>query len=331
MVYRVYVEKKEGLDNEARALLGEARSLLGVEGLEAVRLYNRYDAEGLSADLFEYAKNTVFAEPQLDHVSDEMTAEGATVFAVEYLPGQYDQRADSAAQCIQIISQQERPIIRTAKVYALYGNLTADELAAIKKHVINPVESREASLELPATLAVEHTVPAPVATIDGFTAMDRDALSDLLDNMGLAMDVDDLCFLQAYFRDEEHRDPTVTEIRVVDTYWSDHCRHTTFSTHFDNGICGRSIWGSDHDPIGCRDHFPGCGDDCSAHCGRSGRTGGIPSHWYRCGSHLSLFGACHPRPLWQGAFPGSGSGPNGWCQYRQYSYASDIWCGSPIC
>ena len=236
MVYRVYVEKKEGLDNEARALLGEARALLGIEGLEKVRLFNRYDAEGLSADLFEYAKNTVFAEPQLDNVSDGVTAEGATVFAVEYLPGQYDQRADSAAQCIQIISQQERPIIRTARVYALYGALTEDEIAAIKKHVINPVESREASLELPATLAVEHSVPAPVATIEGFTAMDRDALSDLLDDMGLAMDVDDLCFLQTYFRDEEKRNPTVTEIRVVDTYWSDHCRHTTFSTHFDKVV-----------------------------------------------------------------------------------------------
>ena len=236
MVYRVYVEKKEGLDNEARALLGEARSLLGINALEQVRLYNRYDAEGLSADLFAYAKNTVFAEPQLDTISDEVTVEGATIFAVEYLPGQYDQRADSAAQCIQIISQQERPIIRTAKVYALYGVLTEDEIAAIKKHVINPVESREASLELPATLAVAHSVPAPVATIEGFIAMDRDALATLLDNMGLAMDVDDLCFLQAYFRDEEHRDPTVTEIRVVDTYWSDHCRHTTFSTHFDKVV-----------------------------------------------------------------------------------------------
>ncbi|MBR2319450.1 MAG: phosphoribosylformylglycinamidine synthase [Clostridia bacterium] len=236
MVYRVYVEKKEGLDNEARALLGEARSLLGVAGLEKVRLFNRYDAEGLSADLFEYAKNTVFAEPQLDDVSAEVTAEGATIFAVEYLPGQYDQRADSAAQCIQIISQQERPIIRTAKVYALYGTLSEEELKAIKQHVINPVESREASLELPATLAVEHSIPAPVATIEGFTAMDRDALATLLDNMGLAMDVDDLCFLQAYFRDEEKRNPTVTEIRVVDTYWSDHCRHTTFSTHFDNVV-----------------------------------------------------------------------------------------------
>ena len=152
MVYRVYVEKKEGLDNEAHSLLGEAHSLLGVNGLEKVRLFNRYDAEGLSADLFDYAKNTVFAEPQLDNVSAEMDAEGAIVFAVEYLPGQYDQRADSAAQCIQIISRQERPIIRTAKVYALYGALSEEELKAIKKHVINPVESREASLELPATL-----------------------------------------------------------------------------------------------------------------------------------------------------------------------------------
>ena len=236
MVYRVYVEKKEGLDNEARALLGEARSLLGVAGLEKVRLFNRYDAEGLSADLFEYAKNTVFAEPQLDNVSAEVTAEGATIFAVEYLPGQYDQRADSAAQCVQIISQQERPLIRTAKVYALYGNISEEELKAIKQHVINPVESREASLALPATLAVEHSIPAPVATIEGFTAMDRDALAALLDNMGLAMDVDDLAFLQTYFRDEEGRNPTVTEIRVVDTYWSDHCRHTTFSTHFDKVV-----------------------------------------------------------------------------------------------
>ena len=236
MVFRVYVEKKEGLDNEARALLGEARSLLGIDGLEKVRLFNRYDAEGLSADLFEYAKNTVFAEPQLDNVSAEVDAEGAIVFAVEYLPGQYDQRADSAAQCIQIISQQERPIIRTAKVYALYGNLSEEDVKAIKQHVINPVESREASLDLPATLAVEHTAPAPVATIAGFVAMDRDALSALQEDMGLAMDVDDLAFLQAYFRDEEHRDPTVTEIRVVDTYWSDHCRHTTFSTHFDKVV-----------------------------------------------------------------------------------------------
>ena len=236
MVFRVYVEKKPGLDNEARAYLNDARTLLGIDGVEQVRLYNRYDAEGLSEELFNYAKTTVFSEPQLDTISDEVTAEGATVFAVEYLPGQFDQRADSAAQCIQIISQQERPTIRTARVFALYGDLTAEQLAAFKKHVINPVESREASLDLPATLAVEYAVPQAVATVTGFMGMDSDALAKLLDELGLAMDLDDLKFLQAYFRDEEHRDPTITEIRVVDTYWSDHCRHTTFSTHFDNVV-----------------------------------------------------------------------------------------------
>ncbi len=236
MVFRVYVEKKPGLDNEARAYLNDARTLLGIDGVEQVRLYNRYDVEGLSEELFNYAKTTVFSEPQLDNVSDEVSAEGATVFAVEYLPGQFDQRADSAAQCIQIISQQERPTIRTARVFALYGDLTEEQLAAFKKHVINPVESREASLDLPETLAVEYAVPSAVATVTGFIGMDSDALAELLDNLGLAMDVDDLKFLQAYFRDEEHRDPTITEIRVVDTYWSDHCRHTTFSTHFDHVV-----------------------------------------------------------------------------------------------
>ncbi len=236
MVFRVFVEKKPGLDNEARSLLNDARTLLGIDTLEKVRLYNRYDVEGLSEDLFAYAKNTVFSEPQLDNVTDDVDAAGATVFAVEYLPGQFDQRADSAAQCIQIISQQERPTIRTARVFALYGNLTADQVEAFKKHVINPVESREATLDLPETLAVEYAVPDAVATVTGFIGMDRDALAELLDTLGLAMDLDDLAFLQNYFRDEEHRDPTITEIRVVDTYWSDHCRHTTFSTHFDNVV-----------------------------------------------------------------------------------------------
>jgi len=236
MVFRVFVEKKPGLDNEARAYLNDARTLLGIEGVEQVRLYNRYDVEGLSEELFHYAKTTVFSEPQLDNVSDEVTAEGATVFAVEYLPGQFDQRADSAAQCIQIISQQERPTIRTARVFALYGDLTAEQVAAFKKHVINPVESREASLDKPETLAVEYAVPNAVATVTGFIGMDETALANLLDELGLAMDLDDLKFLQAYFRNEEQRDPTITEIRVVDTYWSDHCRHTTFSTHFDNVV-----------------------------------------------------------------------------------------------
>ena len=154
MVYRVFVEKKPGLDNEARALLSDARTLLGIENLENVRLINRYDAENMSEELFNYAIKTVFAEPQLDHATDDVDLTGAIVFAVEYLPGQFDQRADSAAQCIQIISQGERPTIRTAKVYALYGKLTDSEIAEIKKYVINPVEAREASLEKPETLEI---------------------------------------------------------------------------------------------------------------------------------------------------------------------------------
>ena len=234
MVYRIFVEKKEGLDNEAKGLLSEGRNLLGIETLENVRLFNRYDAENIAQELFGYCVKTVFSEPQLDNTFDALALPGAYVFAVEALPGQFDQRADSAAQCIQIISQGERPLIRTAKVYALYGDLTESQIAAFKKHVINAVESREASLDLPATLAVEHALPSSVATVEGFTTMNEAALAALLDKLGLAMDLDDLKFLQNYFASEEHRDPTITEIRVVDTYWSDHCRHTTFSTHLDN-------------------------------------------------------------------------------------------------
>ncbi len=236
MVYRVFVEKKEGLDNEAKGLLNEAKNLLGIEALENVRLFNRYDAENITEELFNYSVKTVFSEPQLDIATADIDLPDAYVFAVEPLPGQFDQRADSAAQCIQILSQGDRPTITSAKVYALYGALTDSDVAAIKKHVINAVESREASLEKPETLAVEYAAPETVATITGFTAMDDTALSQLLDNLGLAMDLDDLKFLQNYFRDEEHRDPTITEIRVVDTYWSDHCRHTTFSTHLDNVV-----------------------------------------------------------------------------------------------
>ncbi len=234
MVYRIFVEKKTGLENEAKGLLNEAKHLLGIEGLEDIRLFNRYDAENITEELFDYAVKTVFSEPQLDNVSSNVEIPDAYVFAVEALPGQFDQRADSAAQCIQIISQGERPLIRTAKVYALYGALTDADIVAFKNHVINAVESREAVLELPETLVAEYAAPETVATVDGFISMDEAALSTLLDEKGLAMDLDDLKFLQAYFRDTEHRDPTITEIRVVDTYWSDHCRHTTFSTHLDN-------------------------------------------------------------------------------------------------
>ncbi len=233
MVYRVYVEKKPGQTHEASGLLKEIKDFLQIEALTDVRVLNRYDAEDMEESLFAYAVNTVFSEPQVDNVSYDVPT-GDTVFAVEPLPGQYDQRADSAAQCIQIISQGKRPTVRTAKVYVLSGKLTESQIAAIKKHVINAVESREASLELPETLAVEYSAPETVATVEGFLSMDEAALSQLLDTLGLAMDLDDLKYLQNYFCNEERRDPTITEIRVVDTYWSDHCRHTTFSTHLDN-------------------------------------------------------------------------------------------------
>ena len=234
MVYRIFVEKKPGLDNEAQALLNEARGLLGIQGLNKVRLLNRYDAEEISEELFRYAVRTVFSEPQLDLVSEEPDLGDAAVFAVEYLPGQFDQRADSAAQCIQILSQGERPLVRSARVYALYGTLTDAELAEIKKYVINPVEAREAALEKPETLQVRYEIPTEVAILDGFRTLDRSALEDFVRSYGLAMDADDIAFCQKYFRDEEKRDPTITEVRVLDTYWSDHCRHTTFNTIIDS-------------------------------------------------------------------------------------------------
>ena len=232
MVERIFVEKKPDLDNEARALLNDARNLLGITALERVRLLNRYDVENLSPELFDYAVRTVFSEPQLDIACREPELTGAAVFAVEYLPGQFDQRADSAAQCIQILSQGDRPAIRTARVYALYGKLTDAELAEVKKYVINPVEAREASLEKPATLRIDYEIPTTVATETGFTALSREELADMIRKLGLAMDLEDICFCQNYFR-SEHRDPTITEIRMIDTYWSDHCRHTTFNTRID--------------------------------------------------------------------------------------------------
>ena len=233
MVYRVYVEKKKGQTHESDSLLREAKDFLQVEGLKSVRVLNRYDCEGIDQAQFDYAVNAVFSEPQVDDVSYDVPV-GQIVFAVEPLPGQFDQRADSAAQCIQILFQCERPVVRSAKVYVLEGTLSDADVAAIKKHVINAVESREASLETAQTLAAQYAAPESVATVDGFIGLDDNGLAELLDQLGLAMDLDDLKFLQAYFRDEEHRDPTITEVRVVDTYWSDHCRHTTFSTHLDN-------------------------------------------------------------------------------------------------
>ncbi len=234
MVYRIFVEKKPELAGEARSLLSDIKSLLGINSVTGVRVLNRYDVEGISEELFAACKNTVFSEPQLDIVTESLAcAEGDTVFAVEFLPGQFNQRADSAAQCVQLISQGERPLVATAKVYVLTGAPTSDELAAIKKYVINPVESREASLEEKTTLAMQYPVPDDVAVLEGFLALDRAGLSDFVAKYGLAMDVDDAAFCQSYFK-TENREPTITEIRMIDTYWSDHCRHTTFLTTIDS-------------------------------------------------------------------------------------------------
>ena len=232
MVYRIFSEKKKELAHEAKALLSDINGLLQISSVKDIRVINRYDAENIEPELFDYAVKTVFSEPQLDNTYSELVNDGQAIFAVEYLPGQFDQRADSAAQCIQLISKGERPVIRTAKVYIIYGNVTDAELAAIKKYVINPVEAREASLEKPETLAVKYDIPDSVATLDGFISLDRTALEEFVKKYGLAMDADDIAFCQDYFK-SEHRDPTMTEIRMIDTYWSDHCRHTTFLTNID--------------------------------------------------------------------------------------------------
>ena len=236
MVYRVYVEKRPGMSPEAENLLSDLRGFLGISPLTGVRVLNRYDVEGLSREIFERAKPIVFSEPQVDVTWDETFPEPRSLhalLAVEALPGQFDQRADSCAQCIALMAGVERPLVACAKVYLLEGPLSKEDLDRIRGYLINPVECREASLDKPETLSRTHDAPPMVETLSGFTGLDGAGLSALLEKLGLAMDLDDLTFLQAYFRDTEGRDPTITEVRLVDTYWSDHCRHTTFSTHLD--------------------------------------------------------------------------------------------------
>ncbi len=233
MVSRVYVEKKPGYDGKAQALAQELSSILGIQSLTGLRLFNRYDVEGITPELFEACVPTVFSEPQTDIATPELPDLGdAAVFAVEYLPGQFDQRADSAAECVQLVSQGERPQVRSATVYALEGSLSQKDVERIKEYVINPVEAREATLETPATLHVEFPEPAAVEVLEGFRQWGEEQLAGFSATRGLAMDLDDLKFCQEYFCTEE-RDPTITEIRVIDTYWSDHCRHTTFGTQLD--------------------------------------------------------------------------------------------------
>ena len=232
MVFRIFVEKKPGLDNEARALKNDITELLQIEGIDKVRVFNRYDVDNIEKDLFDYCVNTVFAEPQLDNVTTELP-EADCIFAVEPLPGQFDQRASSAAECIQIISKGDRPEVKTAKVYALYGNVTEEAVAAIKKFVINAVESREADMAIPETLVVEYEIPTTVETVEGFIDLKEEELAQFIKDRGLAMDLADIKFCQEYFKKED-RNPTITEVKMIDTYWSDHCRHTTFNTIIDN-------------------------------------------------------------------------------------------------
>lgn len=233
-VYRVFVEKKKGNDIEAGQILEDLRGNVGLTGLEDLRIINRYDAQGLSDAEFDSAVKQVFSETNLDNVYYDLKIDdGWKYFATEYLPGQYDQRADSAAQCIQLLTAGERPKVASAKVIAVKGDISDDEFEKIKSYIINPVESRVASMELPETLDIKTDVPADIVRIDGFIEMSDDEIAAYHGSMGLAMSVADLCWGRDYFKNDEKRNPSLTEIKVIDTYWSDHCRHTTFATQLD--------------------------------------------------------------------------------------------------
>ena len=237
MVYRIFVERRSGFEIEASRMFDDLKNNLRINGLEKVRYINRYDAEGLSEDIFETAKYTVFSEPQTDMISGSVSFEPADrILAVEFLPGQYDQRTDSCMQCIQILSHGASPKIKTARIYIFTGSISDPDFEKTKAYIINPVEMREAVLEKPVTLNEVYNVPAPIETINGFTAVTDDEIGGYISLYSLAMDKDDLKFCRDYFKNEENRDPTVTELKLIDTYWSDHCRHTTFLTIIDDVV-----------------------------------------------------------------------------------------------
>ena len=232
-VYRCFVEKKTPFAVEAAGALSDLRTALRTEEITGVRALNRYDIENIEEADYKMAQKTILSEPQVDDVYEEtapVPAADEWVLAVEYLPGQFDQRADSCAQCIQLSTCKERPEVKTARVYYIKGKLSDEEKHKIKETLINPVEAREAAMEKPATIKQNYAKPDPVAVLDGFNELDEQGLADFIKQYGLAMDLDDIKFCQQYFKDEEKRCPTITEIRMIDTYWSDHCRHTTFST-----------------------------------------------------------------------------------------------------
>ncbi len=235
-VLRCYTEKRSGFDSASQSLCSSIRELLEIPALTYVRELCRYDVEGIDAETYAKAKNIVFSEPMVDDCYDEqypMPEGDYRILAVEPLPGQYDQRSDSCAQCIQLMTQGERPKVAAAHIYVLGGKLTDEEMDKIRGYLINPVDSREASADKPETLEANYAIPTQVDTVEGFISMDTEALEQMRTSLGLAMELDDLQFLQSYFAGEEKRDPTITEVRMIDTYWSDHCRHTTFLTEID--------------------------------------------------------------------------------------------------
>ena len=235
-VRRIFVEKKKGFDVEAQSLYNDLKHNVGIKGLTDTRIINRYDLEGISDEDYLSSRNTIFSEPPVDMVYDEVFTvdENQRVFAIEYLPGQYDQRADSASQCIQILTRGEKPACRTAKLIVLEGDISDAEYSKVKDYCINPVESRETTLDKPSTLETIIDTPEDIKVVDGFISMNDDELINLMKNMGLAMSFEDMVFCRDYFKDIEKRDPTVTEIKIIDTYWSDHCRHTTFLTEIED-------------------------------------------------------------------------------------------------
>ena len=236
MVRRIFVEKRPGFDVEAGHILSDLKDSLGLKNIETLRVVNRYDVEGLSEEEYRAARTTIFSEPNTDMVYDETLPEapGARVFAMEYLPGQYDQRADSAAQCVQLLTQGERPRIQSAKVLILMGDISDTEFDKVKSYLINPVEARLAGLEKPDSLDITLNIPEKIARVEGFSSWSNEQVEAYWKSMGFAMTAEDLCFCRDYFAREQHRDPTITELKVIDTYWSDHCRHTTFLTRLNH-------------------------------------------------------------------------------------------------
>lgn len=234
-VFRIYVEKKPEYAAEARSVMNDVQTALRLN-VSGIRILNRYDVDKISSEDFQQSVDTVFSEPAVDVTYSELPVliNNERIFAVEYLPGQFDQRADSCEQCIQILTQKERCRVKNARVYIIEGKLSDDEFEKLKSYLINPVESREASLDIIRSLDTNYDIPEKVETLENFIRLNDKGLNAFIKEFGLAMDFDDIKFCQSYFKDTEKRDPTITEIRMIDTYWSDHCRHTTFSTNIEN-------------------------------------------------------------------------------------------------